>query len=149
MVADLNDKFAVRARALQREQAAFMTRVQLGAIDLMAESHRVAQWYDDVASYLDAWKSEIQVMAGEGGAHTNRFFIENILERPADAHRARAAQLRAVPVNTSGLSHEYRRLVALVTVEIEHFERKRYANLSHATNKAMNLNSYIGLIGRS
>jgi DNA-directed RNA polymerase specialized sigma24 family protein len=29
------------------------------------------------------------------------------------------------------------------------FERKRFVNLSHAPNKAMNLNSYIGLVGRS
>jgi cellulose synthase/poly-beta-1,6-N-acetylglucosamine synthase-like glycosyltransferase len=28
------------------------------------------------------------------------------------------------------------------------FERKRYQNLSHAPNKAMNLNSYISLLGR-
>ena len=32
---------------------------------------------------------------------------------------------------------------------ITRFERKRYRNLSHAPSKAMNLNSYIGLLGRS
>ena len=35
----------------------------------------------------------------------------------------------------------------LFTAEVTSFERKRYANLSHAPNKAMNLNSYIALIG--
>ena len=29
------------------------------------------------------------------------------------------------------------------------FERKRYVSLSHEPNKAMNLNSYIGLMGGS
>jgi peptidoglycan/LPS O-acetylase OafA/YrhL len=33
-------------------------------------------------------------------------------------------------------------------VDITSFERKQYDNLSHAPNKAMNLNSYIGLMGR-
>ena len=31
--------------------------------------------------------------------------------------------------------------------EITSFERKQYASLSHDPNKAMNLNSYIGLMG--
>ena len=44
---------------------------------------------------------------------------------------------------------EYRRLASLLHVEIKSFERKRYSNLSHQANKAMNLNSYIGLMGRS
>ena len=33
-------------------------------------------------------------------------------------------------------------------VEVTSFERKRFVNLSHEPNKAMNLNSYIALIGR-
>jgi hypothetical protein len=31
--------------------------------------------------------------------------------------------------------------------EITSFERKRYVSLSHEPNKAMNLNSYMGLMG--
>jgi cellulose synthase/poly-beta-1,6-N-acetylglucosamine synthase-like glycosyltransferase len=42
---------------------------------------------------------------------------------------------------------EYRFLVVLFDVTIDSFERKKYVNLSHAANKAMNLNSYIGLAG--
>jgi hypothetical protein len=37
----------------------------------------------------------------------------------------------------------------MFTVEVTSFERKRYLNLSHEVNKAMNLNSYIGLMGKS
>jgi hypothetical protein len=37
----------------------------------------------------------------------------------------------------------------LFSVEVISFERKRFENLSHEANKAMNLNSYIGLVGRS
>jgi cellulose synthase/poly-beta-1,6-N-acetylglucosamine synthase-like glycosyltransferase len=43
----------------------------------------------------------------------------------------------------------YKRLASLFAVPIDCFERKRFANLSHAPNKAMNLNSYIGLMGRA
>ncbi|MEK7494703.1 MAG: glycosyltransferase family 2 protein, partial [Patescibacteria group bacterium] len=41
----------------------------------------------------------------------------------------------------------YRRLVWIFAAEISVFERKRYVSLSHESNKAMNLNSYIGLMG--
>ena len=53
-----------------------------------------------------------------------------------------------------GIEHEaarreYRRLAALFRVEFASFERKRYENLSHEVNKAMNLNSYLALMGKS
>ena len=41
----------------------------------------------------------------------------------------------------------YRRLVWTFTVRVSSFERKQYVSLSHEPNKAMNLNSYIGLMG--
>src|SRR5437879_1161884 len=42
---------------------------------------------------------------------------------------------------------EYHRLARRFRVRLGSFERKRYANLSHEPNKAMNLNSYLGLMG--
>lgn len=44
---------------------------------------------------------------------------------------------------------EHRRLAARFAVEVTSFERKGYVNLSHEANKAMNLNSYIALLGGS
>ena len=46
------------------------------------------------------------------------------------------------------LAAEYDRLCSAFDVEVAVFERKRYANLSHDANKAMNLNSYIACLGR-
>ena len=43
----------------------------------------------------------------------------------------------------------YRRLAWTFSAEVTSFERKRYVSLSHEPNKAMNLNSYIGLMGGS
>ena len=43
----------------------------------------------------------------------------------------------------------YRRLVWTFRADLSSFERKRYVSLSHEPNKAMNLNSYIGLMGGS
>ena len=41
----------------------------------------------------------------------------------------------------------YLRLARTFRAELSSFERKRYVSLSHEANKAMNLNSYIGLMG--
>jgi cellulose synthase/poly-beta-1,6-N-acetylglucosamine synthase-like glycosyltransferase len=64
-------------------------------------------------------------------------------------HLKRRASVDAQPPSEPELLREYRRLAGIFHVEITHFERKRFVNLSHELNKAMNLNSYIGLIGRN
>ncbi len=46
------------------------------------------------------------------------------------------------------LAQMCRRLVWTFEAEITSFERKTYAHLPHDANKAMNLNAYIGLMGR-
>ena len=45
--------------------------------------------------------------------------------------------------------HFYRRLAWIFRAQLSSFERKQYASLSHEPNKAMNLNSYLGLMGGS
>jgi len=45
------------------------------------------------------------------------------------------------------LEQLYRRLVWTFSADLDSFERKRYASLSQESNKAMNLNSYISLMG--
>jgi hypothetical protein len=50
---------------------------------------------------------------------------------------------------SQGIHSEYRYLKALFSCEISSFERKSYKNLSHEPNKAMNLNTYMGLMGKS
>jgi hypothetical protein len=52
-------------------------------------------------------------------------------------------------ISEAEIRREYRRLVALFKVDVSSFERKGFGNLSHEPNKAMNLNTYIGLIGGS
>ena len=47
----------------------------------------------------------------------------------------------------SQLRRLYRRLSWTFSAEVTSFERKRFVSLSHEPNKAMNLNSYIGLMG--
>src|SRR5262249_19760865 len=75
--------------------------------------------------------------------------FDKVLRALATRHRKRGATLVAAPPDAAGIEHEYRRLAALMRVEITSFERKQFENLSHAPTKPMNLNAYIGLLGRN
>lgn len=109
------------------------------ALKLADLSDEAAQWFQEQAELED------------GSDHTGRLYVNEVLMARGRAYSGRAEQLRnpASPPSLSHIEREYRRLVDQFTVEISSFERKRYVSLSHAPNKAMNLNSYIDLMGRS
>jgi EAL domain-containing protein (putative c-di-GMP-specific phosphodiesterase class I)/cellulose synthase/poly-beta-1,6-N-acetylglucosamine synthase-like glycosyltransferase len=84
--------------------------------------------------------------------HTDTFFVEHILHplaaelgQIAGALNKGADQQVALPL--ARMNQFYKRLLAIFDVQITSFERKKYVSLSHEPNKAMNLNSYIGLMG--
>lgn len=86
--------------------------------------------------------------------HADTFFVEHVLGALAGDLSVIATALRegaeaGGSLSTDRLLQLHRRLVATFRAEISSFERKRYVSLSSAPNKAMNLNSYIGLMGGS
>ena len=145
---------AMRAEMLAA-QTGYLERLQTGSAIPGAELNRIATLYEAVADWLEAHTG--RVLNGRRFSdipHADRFFIEAILQRPARAHLLRAKTLRAEIHQPAAeisprIAREYARLVGLFTVRFSSFERKHYVNLSHESNKAMNLNSYIGLIGKS
>ena len=86
--------------------------------------------------------------------HADSFFVDHVLgalaadlDRIAQALSAGAEEGASLPVDR--LLELYRRLVATFRADMSSFERKKYVSSSHAANKAMNLNSYISLMGHS
>jgi EAL domain-containing protein (putative c-di-GMP-specific phosphodiesterase class I)/cellulose synthase/poly-beta-1,6-N-acetylglucosamine synthase-like glycosyltransferase len=86
--------------------------------------------------------------------HTDVFFVDHVLSAlaadlgtVADALDSGADEDVALPAQR--LRQLYQRLVAVFDASLTSFERKRYVSLSSEPNKAMNLNSYIGLMGGS
>lgn len=84
--------------------------------------------------------------------HVDDFFVDEILRGLADDLESTAVALEMASAEGTAPApdriHElYRRLVWIFSADLASFERKRYASLSHEANKAMNLNSYIGLLG--
>ena len=114
----------------------------------LSQAEFLAALYGSVADWLDDLPRRLGPDL-TSSAHTDELFRDRILNAPAQEHRLHAAALRASPPGPARLAREVRRLRSLLRVEFSSFERKAYVNLSHAPNKAMNVNSYIGLIGGS
>lgn len=105
--------------------------------------HRIAAWCDEQA--------DREPLA----THGDRLFVALTFRERARIERDRVIRLQADLARASVseidtlLLRERRRLARLFEVEVTSFERRHYVNLSHEPNKAMNLNSYIGLMGGS
>src|SRR5437867_6457733 len=135
---------AAPSRRFEQALVDFERRRTAGPVEPAQEAERLAALMREAADWLDALADDTQA-----NDHTDVLFIERILRGPARSHRQRAQALTAVPPRASiDLRREYRRLATLFKADLTTFERKRYANLSHEPNKAMNLNSYLGLMGR-
>ena len=150
LVADLNTDFRRYAEPYRAALNDYTRRKRLGLVGSRAEWLTVASLYERAAGCLDEIRE-----ATPNANHEDRWFIEQNLVKPAAEYREHAASLRRQAIvnpdhgGYESLGQEYLRLSRLFTADISVFERKRYANLSHEPNKAMNLNSYIGLMGKT
>jgi len=126
----------------------YLERRVEGRTPIIEETLNIASLYREAAAWFD--KQAVNYPVADPG---DALLVEKVLAASAQAHHRRADELEraalAGGVSEGRALREYRRLAMLFQVEVTSFERKRYVNLSHEPNKAMNLNSYIGLIGKS
>jgi len=126
----------------------YLERQRTGTVDPRREYEILAGQYQNAA----AWFSRISLNYPSTD-HGDALLVEKVFRYHAHAHEVMA---RSLLENALGESHserrilrQYRRLASLFRVRLSSFERKKFVNLSREANKAMNLNSYIGLIGKS
>lgn len=133
------------ASALER----FEARCEQGDLPRRADIEALAAEYDQAVTWLDTYADDYEITD-----HSDRFLADQVLRRLAAdletvARALRAAADDGATLTASHLLHLHRRLDWIFSARLSSFERKRYVSLSHAANKAMNLNSYIGLMGGS
>jgi cellulose synthase/poly-beta-1,6-N-acetylglucosamine synthase-like glycosyltransferase len=109
----------------------------------------LAAEYDWARGWIEHLADDIEIED-----HTDEFFVENVLLKQAADYTIVAEALRAAAREEASLPRErllalHRRLAWSFSVRLSSFERKRYVSLCHDANKAMNLNSYLGLMGGS
>jgi cellulose synthase/poly-beta-1,6-N-acetylglucosamine synthase-like glycosyltransferase len=86
--------------------------------------------------------------------HVDEFFIDQVLMGLASELRLSLLALRAAidqnaRPDADRMRELHLRLERIFTAQIGFFQRKEFASLSHEANKAMNLNSYIALMGNA
>ena len=145
VIRDLLDPMAARFATVTGEIQAQMRE----DAQLRTAAGKAADLYDEAADFLEQLAR--QVASGSHGGpddHTRKFFIARILLNPARTHRRRAEKLRKRNPSRRVLAHALARLADMFAAKLSVFERKRFNNLSHAANKAANLNSYLSIMGR-
>ena len=112
-----------------------------------ADALECAAHYFDAARVIRSLRDGYEVTD-----HSDRFMRDEVLGRlesdlESVGHALTSSAEQSEVVAADRIRQLYTRLVSTFTCELSSFERKRFANLSHEANKAMNLNSYIGLMG--
>lgn len=145
---ELASLFATPAERCVQAGRQFEARQAQGNFEPCAESLLLARHYEDAAEWFDN-----EIGRFPANDHEDHLFVEGVLKRWSNVHRERATRLTCLAgyagIDHEAACHEYRRLATLFTVDFSSFERKRYENLSREVNKAMNLNSYLALMGKS
>jgi cellulose synthase/poly-beta-1,6-N-acetylglucosamine synthase-like glycosyltransferase len=149
----LQSKFDRPRHKMEQARNDFHMRATARSLNVATEYQRLADLYADAAEWLMDRMREYRATDP-----ASKVFVRKVLERHYDQLLERADELRqqAYPRDRSsstreGFEHckrEYNRLLSLFSVDFNSFERKRYENLSHEPNKAMNINSYLGLMGK-
>jgi len=141
----LSEPSTLFATALERFELA---QSQPGGPDTDAMTE-LAEHYRAGAAWIERLANRQEIVD-----HTDAFFANEVLRRLAKdlsmtAEALDAATAEGVAISQERMVHFYRRLAWIFRAQLSSFERKRYASLSHEPNKAMNLNSYLGLMGGS
>ena len=146
------------ARALPQEIASLLHEALApidAAGDWLARAVGSAEDWDALRQLWCHAANSFEKKAAEINAsdHAQRLLRDRVLLTRAADLRHHAAQLgfprHVEQAGPQDLATEYHRLRAIFSAELTVFERKSYANLAHDANKAMNLNAYIHLIGKS
>jgi cellulose synthase/poly-beta-1,6-N-acetylglucosamine synthase-like glycosyltransferase len=113
-----------------------------------AEVHALAGEYEYAGSWIRSLSDQYHV-----SDHNEAFFAKHVLGKLSTDLAVIGRALRTAAdsepekIDTARMTQLYSRLAWTFRCEVSSFQRKSFASLSAEPNKAMNLNSYIGLMG--
>jgi cellulose synthase/poly-beta-1,6-N-acetylglucosamine synthase-like glycosyltransferase len=127
----------------------FRARSESANVDVFEEMMRLAALHRRIAQSIRELAAGYPIREP-----ADTFFVERVVRSAARSHLRSAFEIeqwgaRGVSLSVEDLFARYQHEVACFSKTVSSFERKRYWNLSHEPNKAMNLNAYIGLLGSS
>ncbi|MCX7928335.1 MAG: glycosyltransferase [Patescibacteria group bacterium] len=146
---DIRDLFSAPFKKMRKSKSEFLKSYKESKTANFSELNKLSNCYLWAASWLKNFAKR-EVIED----HVDDFFVNQvILELAKDFLEVKKALDNAISekskIDKRIVLSLYNRLVWTFKSEIDVFERKKYASLSHEPNKAMNLNSYIGLMGKA
>ncbi len=139
--ASLAEPSARFSQALLQFELNALGAVTADAVQTLADEYRwAAEWLEQQAE-----QEKID-------DHVDEFFAAQVLRGLASDLRLTVVALdqaafEKMAPSAARMLQLHRRLAWIFNAEMATFERKLYASVSHESNKAMNLNAYIGLMG--
>lgn len=135
-------RFVAALTNFERRYATLPNASNKVVMELAENYNLAAEWLNRLASDEDA----------EATDHVDEFFSEQVIRGLANELELVAKALitsayEGAKLQSDRVHQLYRRLTWIFNVELDSFERKTYASFSHEFNKAMNLNSYISIMG--
>lgn len=149
---DLQRLLSEPRRQMAEARSAFHARRQNVRVKWDEECVHLSACFDSAAEWFESQAKRTPIES-----HTDVWFVEQILTQPAQRYRAESARwfARRKQIGVAGpdafrweIDSAYTELTARFSATFDVFERKQYRNLSHEPNKAMNLNSFLGLMGK-
>jgi cellulose synthase/poly-beta-1,6-N-acetylglucosamine synthase-like glycosyltransferase len=101
---------------------------------------KTAQWFQELADHYQP-QDHSEVLMVE------KFFLAYYRSLGESAQQFKT-KLQAKTIHRGDIQSLYQKLASIFQVKISSFERKVYENLSHKRNKAMNINTYLDLMGK-
>jgi cellulose synthase/poly-beta-1,6-N-acetylglucosamine synthase-like glycosyltransferase len=143
----IEELFAEPLAMAQQALAAFEETHMIAKTVGYRDVEKLVAHYRTVISWLAEWATQEEI-----ADHVDHFFNNEVIlglagELEVVASALEASVLEKARISTKRIHQLYQRIVWIFDVQVEVFERKKFASLSHEANKAMNLNSYIGLMG--
>lgn len=151
VVAELDALLSEPAGWFRQAEHEYAERAAAGGAAAADELRTLAASYDEAVRWLD--RTAIAVTTHPDADHTDEFLRRDVLGQLGDDLDLTARALREAAddphsyVSRQRVAQLHRRLTWIFTARVTSFERKQFASLSHEANKAMNLNSYLGLMG--
>ncbi len=136
----LTEYFSSHKQTFVQAENEFLSRNDSVSNDITTEVERLKKFWAELESHFSGL-----IDSYDEHNHVDRLFLTLIYERLQSIFSEK--RISRTVLTLEAIRREYRFLVILFDVEFDSFERKKYLNCSHAANKAMNLNSYIALVG--
>ena len=107
--------------------------------------------FKEACNTLNKWFTK-NVVNYEITNHVDEFYVNNVYKEWLNKFNNVTSSIDFDSVHKNNqkesIKNAYACVYKLINLDLSYFERKKFVNLSHEPNKAMNINSYLNLIGK-